>query len=238
MPGSTVLKRLFESAGGRYLLDRIDELCNNDMEQRGMLRRAFLFAHVNKVLGDYFEFGVYRGRSFLIAHSLKRRLHFDHMKLWAFDSFAGLPEIDDHEENVWTNGQYACSLEEFQRNLASHGVRYDEYEIVQGFYDRTLNEALHYKLAGRKAAIVNVDCDLYSSTVTVLKFVKRYLANGTVICFDDFYHYKGNPDQGQQKALSQFLEENGFCTFIPWADYSPVGKSFIVRLSPAHFRKP
>src|SRR5260370_15640246 len=205
MLGATVLKRLFESAGGRYLLDRIDEISYNDMEQRGMLRRAFLFAQVNNVLGDYFEFGVYRGRSFLMAHSLKRRLKLDHMKLWAFDSFAGLPEIDDHEVNVWTKGQYACSLEEFQRIVASHAVRNDEYEIIPGFYDRTLNEALHHKLAGRKAAIVYVDCDLYSSTVPVLKFMKRYLDNGTVICFDDFYHYKGNPDQGQQKPLSKFL---------------------------------
>jgi hypothetical protein len=224
-----MLKRLIENTAVRYLLDRISDISLNDMGKRGMLWRAFVFAELNKVAGDYFEFGVYRGDSFLIANGFKRRLHLDDMKLWAFDSFVGLPAIDDTEENVWAAGQYACSVEEFRRIMTSHGVRAWEYEVVRGYYDQSLNDALHQRLAGRKAAIVYIDCDLYSSTVPVLKFAKRYFGNGTIVCFDDFYHYKGNPDQGQQRALSEFLKENPGCTFIPWIDYSPLGKSFIVR---------
>ena len=54
--------------------------------------------------------------------------------------------------------------------------------------------------------------------------------DGTVVCFDDYYNYKGNPMQGEQRAVSEFLARHQDVTFIPWFDYSPLGKSFIVRL--------
>ncbi len=181
-----IIRRVFENFGGRHLLDRTDEVSNNVMGKRGMLYRAFLYARINQVPGDYFEFGVYRGQSFLMAHRMKRRFRMDQMKLWAFDSFAGLPEIDDARDNTWSRGEYACSLDEFRRILARGGARTNEYEVVAGYYDRSLNAELHDKLAGRKASVVNVDCDLYSSTTLVLNFLKRYLDNGTVVCFDDY----------------------------------------------------
>jgi hypothetical protein len=228
---SDTLKSLFETLGTRHLLDRIDQISNNELGIRGMLHRAFMFVEINRVPGDYFEFGVYRGQSFLVAHHMKHRFHLNEMKLWGFDSFAGMPEIDDARDNIWHKGQYACSLDDFRRILAKHGVRKDEYEVIPGYYDRSLNDELHGKLAGRKASVVTIDCDLYSSTVLVLNFVKRYLDNGTIVCFDDFYHYKGSPDQGEQRALSEFLSCNSIFGFVPWCDFAPVGKSFIVRVN-------
>ncbi len=225
-----IFKRIFDNVGARYLLDRSDEISNNVMGKRGMLYRAFQYALINEVPGDYFEFGVYQGQSFLMAHHMKQRFRMDEMKLWGFDSFAGLPEIDDAADNTWSRGEYACSLDEFRRILARGGVKKNEYELIPGYFDRSLNDGLHRKLDGRTASVVYVDCDLYTSTVLVLNFVKRYLGNGTIVCFDDFYHYRGNPDQGEQRALSEFLQHNKMFTFIPWAEYSPVGKSFIVRV--------
>ncbi len=228
-----VFKSAFDRMGGRYFLDRIDEASCNVTEKRGMLYKAFLFALINKVPGDYLEFGVYRGDSFLMAHRMKRRFRLEQMKLWGFDSFEGLPEIDDAKDNAWREGQYACSIEELRRILASNGVRQHEYELVPGYYHRSLNEAAHKKLRGRQAAVVYIDCDLYSSTVLALDFVKPYLGNGTIVCFDDFYHYRGAPDQGEQRALSEFLQHNNGYTFVPWTDFAPVGKSFIARVSQA-----
>ena len=105
-----IFKRIFDNVGARYLLDRSDEISNNVMGKRGMLYRAFQYALINEVPGDYFEFGVYQGQSFLMAHHMKQRFRMDEMKLWGFDSFAGLPEIDDAADNTWSRGEYACDL--------------------------------------------------------------------------------------------------------------------------------
>lgn len=212
-------------------LDALDRRADNRMSEAGMISQAFQFAAINKVGGDYFEFGLWQGKTFCHAHRMKLRHRLDEMLLWGFDSFSGLPEVAAEQDNVWHGGEFSCSEQDFERILKRRGVRLKDYRLVPGYYEASLNEALHARLQGRQAAIVYVDCDLYSSTVAVLEFLPRYLMDGTVICFDDYYCYKANPDQGEQKAMREFLAKNPQLTFIPYFDYCPVGKSFIVRAS-------
>ena len=133
-----ILLRLFEFSGGRRLLEKIDETFDNEFTQRGMLFQAFAFKFFNAIPGDYFEFGVSSGRSFIIAHRMKHRFQFNEMKLWGFDSFAGLPEVDDRHDNVWRQGEFACSQEELRRRLHIRGIRKNEYELVPGYYQQSL----------------------------------------------------------------------------------------------------
>ena len=79
-------------------------------------------------------------------------------------------------------------------------------------------------------AIIYIDCDLYTSAKQALDFVKRYLVNGSILCFDDYYKYKASPTQGERRALTEFLAQYDDVDFIDWFDYSPLGKSFIARL--------
>jgi len=212
------------------IIEGVDLHSDNRLAERGMLAQAFEFKKINKVQGDYFEFGLWRGKTFLYAHELKRRYRCEDLRLLGFDSFEGLPQVDDNRDNIWAPGQFACSEAELRKILRRAGVRDSDYELVPGYYERSLNDGLHERLTGRSAAIVYIDCDLYVSAKLVLNFIRRYLVNGTIVCFDDFYNYKGNPDQGEQKALSEFLAQNRELDFAAWSVYSPLGKSFIVRL--------
>ena len=87
----------------------IDAFSENRFAKRGTLTQAFAFAASNKVVGDYFEFGLSRGETFVMAHRMRRRYEFNRMMLFGFDSFEGLPEIDDARNNVWSKSQYDCS---------------------------------------------------------------------------------------------------------------------------------
>jgi hypothetical protein len=215
------------------LIELIDRWSENRMGERGVLAAAFEFKAVNAVPGDYFEFGLWRGKTFICAHRMKRRHRMEGMVLWGFDSFAGLPAIDDQNDNVWVAGEFACGEQELRTIVRRAGVRDEEFQFVPGFYEESLNEELHRKLVGRTAAIVYVDCDLYSSTICVLRFIRQYLTNGTVICFDDYYCYRASPAQGEQRAISEFLADNPQIALIPWLDYCPLGKAFIVRVNDA-----
>lgn len=211
------------------ILDVLDARSANRMSELGMIRQAFEFKAINRVNGDYFEFGLWKGKTFCYAHNMKRRFSQEGMMLFGFDSFQGLPETDDQKDNIWRTGAFACSEKELRQILHRNRFQNKEYDLIGGFYEESLNEALHQRLSGRKAAIVYVDCDLYTSTARVLDFIRRYLVNGSIVCFDDFFHYKGAPDQGEQKALSEFLQAHSDIEFIPYMHYSPLGKSFIVR---------
>ncbi len=206
-----------------------DLVSHNRLGRRGMIDQAFEFVAVNGVSGDYFEFGVWRGTTFSFAYRMKKKMGLK-MKMWAFDSFEGLPNIDDQKYNVFSQGEYACSEEEFRKILRSNGVRPDAYEVVRGYYQDSLNPELDRRMKGTAAAIVWIDCDLYVSAKKVLDFLPPYLVDGTVICFDDYYFYRGSPTQGEQRAIREFLVEHPNIHFLPYLDFAPTGKSFLVNL--------
>ncbi len=57
------------------------------------LELAAAFKHDQKIEGDYCEFGVYTGRSFVHAYkALTRQEKTPSTRFFAFDSFEGLPE--------------------------------------------------------------------------------------------------------------------------------------------------
>jgi hypothetical protein len=222
---------LGETSTVSVVLDLLDRRSDNRMAEQGMLSQAFHFCRINRLTGDYLEFGLWRGKTFAYARRMKKRYQLRSMKLWGFDSFQGLPAPPEHPDNIWRPGDFACSQDEFRRILRAKGFKPSEYELIPGYFHESLNEHAHSRLQGRTAAVVYIDCDLYDSTRDALRFVHRYLVNGTILCFDDFYAYKGSPNQGEQLALREFLDGHPDISVIPYLDFCPVGKSFIVRRS-------
>src|SRR5262245_51170724 len=135
-----MIRRLLSSGPFLRLAEVLDRRSENRMSEFGMLAQAFEFAKINGVKGDYFAFGVWRGKTFRWAHTMKRRYRLPEMTLWAFDSFDGLPDVPDLPDNIWKQGQFACSLAEFREILASAGIRPHEYEVVAGFYAQSLDD--------------------------------------------------------------------------------------------------
>ena len=84
----------------------------------------------------------------------------------------------------------------------------DRVTIIPGWFRDTLNHETIDKYQIRQAAIVHVDADLYESAKVVLAFVTPLLVDGSVIIFDDWYNYRGNPSLGEQRACREWLESN------------------------------
>lgn len=129
---------------------------------------AFLAAPPN---GLVLEFGVRFGTSIRqIAARARQEVH-------GFDSFVGLPE-DWHGEG---KGTYSTSgiLPKVPRNVRLHAGWF--HESLPGFLERHPGPV----------RLMNVDCDLYSSTKTVLDLLAERLVPGSIIVFDE---YIGNPN--------------------------------------------
>ena len=202
------------------------------MDQR---ERIFLatsrFANVNRPIpGYYFEFGCHGANTMRMAWKHSRHLH--DWTFVGFDSFEGLPEIGEEDKQaVWKKGKLATSEEAFVRAVTGAGMPRNRLLTVKGFYDDSLNSQLKAKLLPTKAAMVYVDCDLYRSTVPVLEFVKDFLQPGTVIVFDDWFAFYGDPLRGEQRAWGEFrarYPELRFAEFLQTSE----AKAFI-HLGPA-----
>ena len=91
-----------------------------------MLASAFEFKKINNVPGDYFEFGLWRGKTFVLcARNEIAGIGAMECGFLDLDSFQGLPAVDDRRDNVWTEGQFACSEREFRDILGRAGLRPD-----------------------------------------------------------------------------------------------------------------
>ena len=194
---------------------------------------AFVRVESWGVSGDYCEFGVYRGRSFVLAfHESEKSLRVaanNSRKYWGFDSFEGLPAPITEEEGVFHRGQFAFGIDEVKRNLLRNGVDLSKVELIPGFYEDSLTEELRLELRRMnfKVAVLYLDCDLYEPTLCALNFIEEFLQDGSIVCFDDWFSYGLHPKKCQPRALSEFINIRGEIRFDEWGPVNPISKSFI-----------
>lgn len=164
--------------------------------------------------GSYYEFGVGGGgtlRAFLDAfRDFERTVGpvAEPFRVFAFDSFRGLPEPRSNRDAHpgWKAGSFAYSLEEVTRAIDRECARTPRVELrfIAGFYEESLTPALREELAVHPPSIVMVDVDFYSSTRTVLEWLRPMLRAGTTFYFDDVWGYRGDPEKGELAAIREF----------------------------------
>lgn len=213
----------------------------------GCLRAGASFVTWNQIEGDYLEFGVAGGESFVAAaraliagRAMHAELGFDSPdyerwkdsppRFFAFDSFQGLPsgECDRHVD--YESGAYAASEAAFRANVARGGLPMDRLVAVPGLYQDTLTAATKSDLGLTAAAMVMVDCDLYESTVPVLDFITDLVVQGTIVVFHDWFRFRGRPDHGEQRACREWLARNPHLELIEFWREAPQAVSFLVNL--------
>lgn len=92
-----------------------------------------------------------------------------------------------------------------------------------------MNEDLRKDLNIKRVAIAWIDCDIYESTVPVLKFLTPLIDTGTFMAFDDWHSFAGDPHAGQIRATREWLEENKDITLEYYRDFGPSGRIFLVQ---------
>ena len=180
--------------------------------------------------GDHCEFGIFKGHTFAHAtnYASKKQLK---MRSFGFDSFQGLPEIegiDDTGEEHFYEGQYCAPVDQVKKDMDTTGVDWNKTFLIEGFFNESLNDGMKEKYKLDKIAIAHIDCDLYSSTVDVLNFIKDMIMDKTILIFDDYDTYNADDELGQRKAFKEFLAENNSIKCEEWFTYGAYGHVFIV----------
>jgi hypothetical protein len=104
-----------------------------------------------------------------------------------FDSFDGLPE---DWVGGWKRGTFALD----------HIPTIPGAEIVPGWFADTVAPWLDANPG--TIAFAHIDCDLYSSTATVLGALADRLEPGAVLVFDEFHSYPG-AEQHEARAWAE-----------------------------------
>jgi hypothetical protein len=161
-----------------------------------------------RVNGLVLEFGVHFGASIRqIAALAGQAVH-------GFDSFQGLPEDWHHEPR----GSYSTdgALPEVPPNVTLHA----------GWFAATLPGFLERHAGALRLG--HVDCDLYSSTKSVLDALAERVRAGTVFVFDE---YAGNEHwrDDEFRAFQEAVQLRGWC--YEYLCYSLYTKQAAVRIA-------
>ncbi len=157
-------------------------------------------------IGDYLEFGVFRGTSLSCMYETLAKLHLGHVRLFGFDSFAGFPPIAAIDvENFFQPGDYVSTLESTRQCLSEKGIDWSRTFLIKGWFHDTLTQRTIDSYGLEKASVIMIDCDLYTSAKEALNFCKPLIKDVTIFFLDD---WNCECVAGERKAFEEFLMEN------------------------------
>lgn len=128
-------------------------------------------------------FGVFNGKSIISASKINTN---SKSIFIGFDTFIGLPEN-------WVNGYDKGS---FSANGNIPQVSDKRITFVKGIFQETLKPYLDKitQLVETRQLFINMDADLFSSTLYVLSILDVLIKNGTFIRFDEFGELTDNSE--------------------------------------------
>ena len=207
--------------------DPFNKRFNNQITKHQFFYSALYLIKANGISGDYAEFGCFSGTTFKLAYLEKKRQNLD-LKFWAFDSFKGLPDGSDIKDlhPAWKKGAMSMSVNEFIKKNDKNNFPRSGYNIIPGFYEKSLNDKTTDFPSD--ISLAYIDCDFYSSTMDVLRFLVPRLKHGMIIAFDDYFMYSSNSISRNRNAMLEIFDEKFSFQLLPYMQYSHTGFSFIV----------
>ncbi|MCP4300572.1 MAG: class I SAM-dependent methyltransferase [Gammaproteobacteria bacterium] len=152
------------------------------------------------------EFGVGRGKSMRwIAPNISGKVH-------GFDSFEG---IQEH----WNGNPIGAFAQKQMPKVP------DNVEFHVGYFDATLPGFL--EKYPDPVAFLHVDCDLYSSTVTIFEALGPRLQPGAIVLFDEYYNFH-RWQQHEFRAFQEFVKSSD--VKYEYIAFSVTGQQVAVRI--------
>jgi hypothetical protein len=236
-----VLTRIVRAIGRRVVppppIDTMTRVIRQDARSDTFVR-AIDFVNFERVPGDVVECGVFTGLSLAV---LAKAVTFDpkgmSRQVVGFDTFEGLPPSEETHAR-WQAGDCARSGpwhpvaapgERVTADLTRRLFRECGLEppvLHEGRFDRTMPVAIPARHPA--IAVLHVDCDLYESARDVLAAAAPALQDGTVVLFDDWFHYRAHPGKGEARAFKEFLDRHAHWNARHWTAYGTFCNAFIL----------
>lgn len=164
---------------------------------------------------DLYEFGVFTGRSMKGYVSQLDEAGVQYAHYWGFDSFVGLPDEratiarSTVSASDWQAGSFSASevlkvhtYSSLERTILRF-VNDSRVNLVRGFYNESLTRTIAIERQMRPALFVEIDCDLYVSTITALDWMmtNRLIVAGTLLVYNDWR--AGGESSGESLAHTE-----------------------------------
>jgi hypothetical protein len=198
---------------------------NSGVTHAGMFYLASQYARSVQPKGAYCEFGVYDGRTMVMAgHALKDAC----TKFVAYDSFKGLGGTKPEETTHYNDGEYFANQETLRHNFRFSKLPLEKLEIVPGYFQDTLSGRRSSDDGIGPISVVHIDTDIYEPALLALEYVSDGLSDGALLIFDDYDQLAASNKKGERRALHEWLDAHPEFEAEPYRCHGAFGRSFII----------
>ena len=179
------------------------------------------------LMGDIFEFGVFKGVS-LIQFASFRNIFKEELqkKIVAFDTFDDFPETQFQadkklrEQFISEAGSKSIDITELEKIFNKKKI--NNFSLIKGNILETLPNFIDDN-KDIKISLLHIDVDVYEPTKLILEMLFSKVVKGGVIIFDDY-----NVFPGETKAVNEFFKKNDDLE-IKQLSFSKKRPSFIIK---------
>jgi O-methyltransferase len=180
-------------------------------------------------IGDYLEFGVHSCTTLLCMYRELEAMGLKHVRLFGFDSFAGLPvSYVADDVGTWAPGAYKSDYEFAEQILKDEKVNPARVFLTAGFFSETLTPDFPSRHSLSKVSAIMIDCDQYLGASEALTFSRPLIKDHALVLFDDWNSQNlAARNLGQKRAFDEFLATGEF-TAEPMKTYTDNAQVFFV----------
>jgi O-methyltransferase len=213
------------------LVAAISPMVDHNLQKYVAIKKAFYLTALEQLPGDYLEFGVFTGSSFVMAMRAHRSTAFCGLlptRFFGFDSFSGFGKADAHDQHpFYTDAVFKIDENVTRRNIERR-AKGATFKIIPGFFNETLTPQAAKGLGIEKIRVAFIDCDLKDPAALCLEFIRPALQPGTILLMDDFLAFRGSEKAGVAGAFKEFCERHPALRWRRAFDYGYGGAAYIL----------
>ena len=164
-----------------FLINLIPGFLIHNTSKYIAIKKVLINLWIDQIQGDCIEFGIFTGSSFKHTIRTEKKINRNNKDacFYGLDSFEGFPDNDHpffQDVNFKSSFKRAKKIENKFRGRAF---------VFKGYFSDSLSR--ESKLINiNKLKFVNIDCDLYISSIEPIDFIIPRLSKGAYIIIDDF----------------------------------------------------
>ena len=209
LPNSPITKLGLQNARKRILYKKIQKLCDDidiknaiefysdNHSKLGNLQNIYKIIFLLQCIketeyleGNIIELGSYKGGNSILMSQFLKQIKSD-KKIFACDTFSGIPEEDSNVKDVAGRGYFSdTNLDVVKKKLEEYNAF--NVELIIGDFRDTLQNL--YK---EKFSLVSIDCNIFSSAKLAINFSYPRLVKDGVL----FSHCYGAPKPKSSTSL-------------------------------------
>ncbi|MBC7457941.1 MAG: hypothetical protein H7235_06660 [Bdellovibrionaceae bacterium] len=226
-----VKNNLFVQNLAGWLFSLMSPMVEHNLGKYLAIKKAFYLTALEKLDGDYLEFGVFTGSSFVFAtriHKKLRAIAAVSTRFYGFDSFIGFGDVATYDKHpFYLDNTFTVNKINVIGNIKrkSSGV---ETTIVEGYFEDSIKGKAPDDFGIEKVRILFIDCDLKDPARIALDFCLPKLQVGTVLIMDDYFSYKGQANKGVSGAFIEFNDINKNLVWRRIYEYGYGGVAYIL----------